>query len=121
VFGDDYSFGQMLLGYVLLPLSIIGFFVMSVVAIFQQDIRRMLAYSSIAQIGYIVAGVSMATHAGVTAGIIHIINHAFIKAALFMAVGCIIYRIGSANISRMGGLMSHMPWTCSAFIVAGLQ
>jgi multicomponent Na+:H+ antiporter subunit D len=121
VFGSDYSFGQMLLGYVLLPLSVVGFFAMSVVAIFQKDIRRMLAYSSIAQIGYIVAAISMATQSGVTAGIVHIINHAFIKAALFMAVGCIIYRLGSAKISGMGGLIQRMPWTCSAFIIAGLS
>lgn len=121
IFGGDYSFGDMLLSYVLLPLSIIGFFVMSVVAIFQTDIRRVLAYSSIAQIGYIVAAICMATESGLTAGIIHIINHAFIKAALFMAVGCMLYRLGSANINDMGNLIRLMPWTSSAFIVAGLS
>jgi multicomponent Na+:H+ antiporter subunit D len=121
LFGNDYSFGDMLLSYVLLPLSVIGFFVMSVVAIFQTDIRRVLAYSSIAQIGYIVAGISMATEAGLTAGIVHMLNHAFIKAALFMAVGCIIYRLGTAQIHQMGNLIRLMPWTASAFIVAGLS
>ncbi|MGH1484993.1 MAG: monovalent cation/H+ antiporter subunit D family protein [Cellvibrionaceae bacterium] len=121
VFGADYSFGQMLLGKILLPLAIVGFFVMSVVAIFQSDIRRLLAYSSIAQIGYIFAVVSMATEAGITAGVIHIINHAFIKAALFVAVGCIIYRLGSANIADMSGLIRSMPWTVSGFIIAGLS
>ena len=81
----------------------------------------MLAYSSVAQIGYIVVAVIMATDAGVTAGIIHIINHAFIKTALFIAVGCIAYRIGSTRIKDMGGLIRIMPWTCSAFIIAGLS
>ncbi len=119
VFGQDYSFGDMLLNYVLLPLSVIGFFVMSVVAIFPQDIRRMLAYSSIAQIGYIVAAISMETHAGLMAGIIHMVNHAFIKAALFMSVFCIIYRVGSVNISDMVGLLQHSPWSVAAFIIAG--
>jgi multicomponent Na+:H+ antiporter subunit D len=121
IFGADYSFGNLLLGYVLLPLAIIGFFVMSVVAVFQTDIRRMLAYSSIAQVGYIVTAISMATHQGLTAGIIHIINHAFIKTALFISIGCIIYRYGTARIDDLGGIIKSMPWTCAAFIIAGLS
>ena len=121
VFGQEYSFVQMLLGNILLPLAVIGFFVMSIVAIFQTDIRRLLAYSSIAQLGYIVVAVIMATEAGITAGIIHIINHAFIKAALFIAVGCIAHRLGSTRIKDMNGLMASMPWTTSAFIIAGLS
>lgn len=121
IFGTGYSFGNLLLGDVLLPLAVIGFFVMSVVAIFQTDIRRVLAYSSIAQIGYIFAAISMATEQGLTAGIIHIINHAFIKTALFIAVGCILYRYGTANINQLHGIIKTMPWTCSAFIVAGLS
>lgn len=121
VFGQDYSFAQLLLGNILLPLAVIGFFAMSVVAIFQNDIRRVLAYSSIAQIGYIFAAASMATETGVAASIIHIVNHAFIKAALFVAVGCIAYRIGSSKTADMAFLIRSMPWTVSAFIVAGLS
>ncbi len=121
VFGTDYSFGNLLLGNILLPLAVVGFFVMSVVAVFQTDIRRVLAYSSIAQIGYIFAAISMATEQGLTAGIIHIINHAFIKTALFISVGCILYRYGTANINQLGGIMKSMPWTCAAFIIAGLS
>ncbi len=121
IFGHEYSFAEMLLGKILLPLSIVGFFAMSVVAIFQTDIRRLLAYSSIAQIGYMFAAVSMATQEGVTASIIHIINHAFIKTALFIAVGCIAYRLGSSRIADMGSLIRSMPWTTGGFIIAGLS
>ncbi len=121
IFGTEYSFSEMLLSQILLPLSVIGFFVMSVVAIFQTDIRRILAYSSIAQIGYIVTAISMATEAGLTAGIIHLINHAFIKAALFMVVAIVIYRLGSAQIHHMGNLIRIMPWTAAAFVIAGLS
>ena len=121
VFGQDYSFAQMLLGAILLPLAVVGFFVMSLVAIFQADIRRLLAYSSVAQIGYIFVAIIMASEAGLTAGIIHIVNHAFIKAALFIAVGCIAFRLGSTKIKDMGGLIAYMPWTTSAFIIAGLS
>jgi len=121
IFGDGYSFGDMLLSYVLVPLSLIGFFVMSIVAIFQTDLRRLLAYSSIAQIGYIVAAISMDTQLGLSAAIIHIINHAFIKATLFMAVGCIMYRMGTAHIADMAHLVRTMPWTAAAFIIGGLS
>jgi len=121
IFGADYSFADMLLGKILLPLAVVGFFVMSVVAVFQTDIRRLLAYSSIAQLGYMFTAVSMANHAGLTAGIIHIVNHAFIKTALFIAVGCIAYRIGSNRIADMNNLIRIMPWTASAFIIGGLS
>lgn len=121
IFGTDYSFGTLLLGDILLPLAVVGFFAMSIVAVFQTDIRRVLAYSSIAQVGYIFAAISMATHQGLTAGIIHIINHAFIKTALFISVGCILYRYGTARIDDLRGIVKSMPWTCAAFIIAGLS
>ncbi len=121
IFGVDYTFGVMFLDKILLPLAMVGFFVMSVVAIFQTDIRRVLAYSSIAQLGYMFTAICMATEAGIAAGIIHIVNHAFIKTALFVAVGCIAYRIGSTRITDMSNLIRLMPWTASAFIIAGLS
>jgi len=121
VFGTEYSFGQMLLNYVLLPGAIVGFVIMSAVAVFQADIRRMLAYSSVAQIGYIVAAICLVTPLGISAGLVHIINHAMIKSALFMATGCIVYRLGHAHIQSLGGVAKTMPVTTAAFIVAGLS
>ncbi len=120
VFGTQYDFGYLLLNVVLLPAAIFGFLVMSVVAVYQTDLRRMLAYSSVAQIGYIVAGISLATQAGLTAGIAHIINHAMIKAALFMSVGCMIYRLGHAHRPSLDNLIKTMPLTTVAFIISGL-
>lgn len=121
VFDVDYSFGQMLLGGVLLPAAIIGFLLMSLVAIFQTDIRRLLAYSSIAQIGYIVAAIAMMTHSGLSAALIHIFNHGLIKSALFMATGCMIYRLGHAKIASLPQLFSSMPFTVSAFVFGGIS
>ncbi len=121
IFPPDYSFGQMLLTNVLMPLAVIGFIVMSVVALFQTDLRRMLAYSSIAQIGYIIAGIAMTTQSGLSAAIIHIVNHGLIKSALFMATGCIIYRVGSAHIHSIRQLVSSMPITVMAFVVGGIS
>jgi len=120
IFGYEYSFGQLLLTGVLLPAAVAGFLLMSLVAIFQTDLRRMLAYSSVAQLGYIVAGISLATQAGLTAGIVHIVNHALVKSALFMAVGCIVYQLGHAHRPSFDDLFKRMPFTCLAFIIAGM-
>jgi len=120
IFGPNYSFGAMLLNVVMLPAAVVGFVLLSLVAIFQTDLRRMLAYSSVAQIGYIIAAFCLASQSGLTAGIVHIINHGIIKTALFMSVGCIIYRVGHAHIGSLDNLFQKMPLTVSAFIISGL-
>ncbi len=121
VFGAAFSFDMMQLDYVLLPLALVGVFSASVVAIFQADVKRMLAYSSVAQIGYMILGISMATVTGVTAGILHLFNHALMKGALFLALGCVVYRLGSVQIQHMAGLAKFMPWTMAAFVAGGLS
>ena len=120
IFGAEFSFGQSVLSGIFLPAAVAGFTLMSLVAIFQTDLRRMLAYSSVAQLGYIVAGIALATQAGLTAGIVHIINHAFVKSALFMSVGCIIYQVGHAHRPSLDELFKRMPFTSMAFILSGL-
>ena len=94
IFGTSFSIQTMGLGDALLPLAILAMFVGSGVAIFQPDIKRMLAYSSVAQIGYMVLGIGIATTVGLTAGILHLFNHALMKGALFMAIGCVFLRLG---------------------------
>jgi len=120
IFGADYSFGQLFLTGVLLPAAIAAFVLMSLVAVFQTDLRRMLAFSSVAQLGYIVAGISLASEAGLTASVVHMVNHALTKSALFMAVGCILFRVGHAHAPSLDDLFRRMPLTCVAFILAGL-
>lgn len=121
VFGIDFSFGSMPLAKVLMPLAVAAMFSASLVAIFQQDVKRLLAYSSVAQIGYMVLGISFASALGLTAGILHLFNHALMKGALFMAMGCVMYRVGSVQIDRMNGLGRAMPWTMAAFVGGGLS
>lgn len=104
----------------LIPLALLGMFSASAVAIFQSDLKRMLAYSSVAQIGYITLGLGMTTVTGLTAGIVHIFNHALIKGGLFMALGCVFLRIGSVRIESIQGLGRQMPFTFVAFAVGGL-
>ena len=98
-----------------------GIIAASVYAIYQTNIKRLLAYSSVAQIGYIALGIGFASTTGVTAALVHIFNHALMKAALFMAVGAIIYRIGSCRMENIHGLGKQMPWTFAALVIAGLS
>jgi len=121
VFGAEYSLGAMPLAEILMVLALTATLVTSLVAVFQEDIKRMLAYSSVAQIGYIILAISFASVNGVTAGIVHLFNHALMKGALFMALGCIFLRLGSVHIRDMGGIAKRMPFTMAAFVIGGLS
>ena len=119
IFGPHYSFVAITLGGVLLPLALIGMFAGSLVAIFQTNLKRMLAYSSVAQIGYMVLGLSFMTVSGLTAGIVHLFNHALIKGGLFMAMGAVFYKVGSVHIKDFAGMAKRMPLTMAAIVVGG--
>jgi multicomponent Na+:H+ antiporter subunit D len=121
IFGVLFSFEVMQLDLLLIPLALIAAVTTSLVAIFQSNVKRLLAYSSLAQIGYIVLGIGFGTVTGLTAGILHLFNHALMKGALFMAIGCVVYRIGTSDIEPMAGLGRRMPWTMAAFVAGGLS
>lgn len=121
VFGPSFSFVEEHLDWLLLGPAVAAMFAGSLSAVFQVDIKRMLAYSSVAQIGYIVLGIALATQAGVAAGLIHIFNHALMKAALFCAMGCVFYRLGSVRLEHLAGLGRDMPWTMTTFVIGGLS
>ena len=121
IFGVTFSFDVMQLDRILMPLALIAIVTMSLVAIYQENVKRLLAYSSVAQIGYMVLGISFASVLGLTAGILHLFNHALMKGALFMSMGCVMYRVGSVRLERMHGLGRAMPWTMAAFVVGGLS
>ena len=121
IFGAAFSFDTMQLDRILMPLALVAILSMSLVAVYQRNVKRLLAYSSVAQIGYMVLGISFASVLGVSAGILHLFNHALIKGALFMALGCVMYRVGSVRLDSMAGLGRAMPWTMAAFVVGGLS
>ena len=93
----------------------------SVMAIAQSDLKRMLAYSSVAQIGYIVLGVGLANAMGLTGGLLHLVNHAVMKGCLFLVAGAIIYRTGLREIREFRYLSIRMPWTTATFAVAAFS
>jgi len=121
IFGVAFSFDVMQLDRILMPLAIVAILSMSLVAIYQDNVKRLLAYSSVAQIGYMILGISFASVLGVSAGILHLFNHALMKGALFMALGCVMYRVGSVRLESMAGLGRAMPLTMAAFVVGGLS
>ena len=90
----------------------------SVMAVAQTDLKRLLAYSSVAQIGYIALGAGLANADGLTGGLLHIVNHAVMKCCLFLAAGAIVYRTGARDITALAHLAVRMPWTTGAFSVA---
>ena len=121
IFGIEFSFGSMALNYVLPALAVAAIIVGSLTAIYQTNIKHLLAYASVAQIGYILLGVSLVSVTGLSAALLHIFNHAIIKCGLFLAVGCIFYRFGSARMDDMKGLGKLMPWTMAAIVAGGLS
>ena len=120
VFGPEFALKDMPLEWLLLVLALVAIVSASVVALFQNDVKRLLAYSSVAQVGYMVLGISLVTVDGLTGGIVHMFNHALMKCALFMAMGCVFLRVGSVHIADLRGIGKRMPVTMAAFVVGGL-
>jgi multicomponent Na+:H+ antiporter subunit D len=121
VFGHAYSYDVMPIETVVGALALMGMFSASASAIFQENAKRLLAYSSVAQIGYIMLGISAGTLTGVAAGILHLFNHSLMKGCLFLALGCVVYRTGSARLDAMHGVGRQMPWTMAAFVIGGFS
>lgn len=122
VFGADFVFGPLPVKEVLLVLSLAAMFGASIVAIYQSDLKRMFAYSSVAQVGYITLGIAMASETGLVAGLVHIFNHALTKGALFLLLGGIALRLGSAvRFDSIEGIGRVMPFTSFGIVLGGLS
>jgi multicomponent Na+:H+ antiporter subunit D len=93
----------------------------SLVALSQDNLKRMLAFSTIAQLSYIVLGAALLSPQGITGGMIHIAMHAFGKITLFFCAGAIFVATGKKNISEMTGIGRRMPITMSAFFIGALS
>lgn len=120
IYGVGMVFASLPVGELMLVLSIAAMFAASVVAVFQTNVKRMLAYSSVAQIGYMTLGISLASKTGLTGSIVHLFNHATMKGALFLLVGGIAYRLGSVRLDDLAGIGRRMPLTMAGFVLAAL-
>jgi multicomponent Na+:H+ antiporter subunit D len=121
VFGASTVFTQLPMTDLMLALALGGMFVASIIACYQTDLRRLFAYSSVAQIGYIVLGLSFDSLTGLTASIVHLANHAVTKGAIFMLLGGVVAGMGGVTLSRAQGMGRVMPWTSFAIVVGGLS
>jgi multicomponent Na+:H+ antiporter subunit D len=121
IFKPDFIISTVNAHTILAWLAAIAIIAGSVLAIAQTDFKRMLAYSSVSQIGYIILGVALVNQIAMTGGIIHIMNHGIMKAALFMVAGAIIYKTGIRNINDFKGIGKTMPYTSAAFTLVALS
>jgi len=121
VFQPSYSLEVVPLGVIMSWLAAAAILVGSIMALAQKDLKRMLAYSSVSQIGYIVLGVGLGNKMGLLGAYLHILNHAFMKACLFAVAMALMYRTGRRNIFQLGRIHRRMPFTISALVIGALS
>ncbi len=121
VFLPGSPFSDAFLGLVLAPMAVAAMVICSVQALYQTDLRKLLAYSSVAQLGYMLLGLSMGTMAGVSASLLHLFNHALLKGGLFMGLGIFALSFGVRQVQDLRGLGKTMPVAAAAFAICGLS
>ena len=121
VFGEDLVFVRLPVPQILLFLSLAAMFIASTAAIFQDNLKKLFAYSSVAQIGYITLGLSFGSVTGLTAAVTHLFNHGITKGALFMLLGGVMLRTGGVGFDSAAGLGRRMPLTSFGIVIGGLS
>lgn len=102
----------------LMALSVLTMVVGNIMPLLQTDLKRLLAYSSIGHVGYMIAGLSIGTQLALTGAFLHIFNHALMKGVAFLCAGAIIYRLGTRQMDEMAGIGRRMPVTAIAFSIS---
>lgn len=92
-----------------------------VIALVQHDMKRLLGYHAVSQVGYMVLGIGTGTAIGIAGGIFHMLNHAIYKSCLFLSGGNVEKKAGTADLAKLGGLARYMPVTFACFTVASLS
>jgi formate hydrogenlyase subunit 3/multisubunit Na+/H+ antiporter MnhD subunit len=105
---------------VIAGLGVLNMLVGVILAILSEDIKRLLAFHTVSQVGYIILGIGLATPDAVYGALFHITNHMLFKGCLFLITGALILRLNTRQIHKMGGLMKQMPLTGICFLVASL-
>jgi multicomponent Na+:H+ antiporter subunit D len=109
------------LSQVLMYLGAVSIVVAAFLALGQKDMKRLLAYSSISQVGYVVLGIGIGTPLGIAGGLFHLFNHALAKGLLFLNSGSVQYATGTRNLEEMGGLAKRMPVTAATSLIGSLS
>ncbi len=121
VFGLDYVFNTLHLADIVVWMGVIAILAGAFMALFQTDLKKMLAYIIVCEIGYMVGGAWLGNTLGMTGAILHIFNDALMTFALFLALGNIIYRKKQVGFTNLQGLFAAMPWTMAGMVLAGLS
>lgn len=121
VLGPSTPFAGSPIATIWIAMSVAAMVLASVTAIHQSGIKRMLAYSSVAQIGYITLGIGLASETGLTGALVHLFNHAVMKGALFLLIGGAVLRGGDMTVDALAGLARQMPATFAGIVIAGLS
>jgi multicomponent Na+:H+ antiporter subunit D len=121
VFGESAVFQQLPMAPLMLVLALGGMFVASTVACFQTNLKRLFAYSSVAQVGYIVLGLSFNSLTGLTGAIVHLANHAVTKGGIFLLLGGVAASMGGVTLAHVQGMGRTMPLTSLGIVIGGLS
>ena len=106
---------------VLITLGLLSMTVGALLALGQSDFKRLLAYSSISQVGYIVFAFGIGTPLAIVGGLLHLLNHAFVKSLLFLCSGAVEYATGTRDMKKLGGLWRRLPVTAVTCSIASLS
>jgi len=113
------NFGE-ILSSLIMSIGVASMLIGVLLALLQTDVKRLLAYHSISQMGYILLGIGMGTKLGLAGGLYHLVNHTIFKGLLFLCMGAVIYSTGTRKLDNLGGLWKRMPITTSTCIIAAL-
>ena len=115
------SMGLGTMQFLLVFIGSVSMFVCVTMALAQHDFKRLLAYHSISQIGYVLAAVGLASGLGFSAGLYHAMNHTLFKGLLFLAAGAVLHETGTTDLGKLGGLSKKMPHTTVLFLVGAFS
>ena len=121
VFGLDYIFDTLNLSQAVVWLGTIAILAGGAMALYQKNLKKMLTYIIVCEIGYMVGGAWLGNQMGMTGAILHIINDAIMTFALFLAVGNMVYRLDRVDYTDLQGLFAKMPWTMAGFVLAAFS
>jgi multicomponent Na+:H+ antiporter subunit D len=121
VFGYDYVFQKLHISDAIVWLATIAVLAGGIMALAQKNLKKMLAYIIVCEIGYMVGGAWLGNRLGMTGAILHILNDALMTFALFLGVGNMIYRQKSVDLTDLRGLFGKMPWTMGGFVLAAFS
>ncbi|MBA3012325.1 MAG: monovalent cation/H+ antiporter subunit D family protein [Proteobacteria bacterium] len=121
VFGLEYIFVTLHLSEAVVWLGTIAIVFGGIMALAQKNLKKMLSYIIVCEIGYMVGGAWLGNELGMTGAILHIVNDALMTFALFLALGNIVYKIKDVDYSNLSGLFGKMPWTMAGFVLAAFS